>query len=237
MKKYTLTNNGKEILVLKVPEGRHEVSYDQWCEAYKYLDLAQESKKDFDDGNIFEATQKSIESISRLVSSLSTGVTYEQLIKVPYSKINNIFILDFGWLSSEMPKKSFKVKGKTFKIPNFSEKSAGDFMDVMDLIKQINDLKNDADLGLTIAAIYFREGDYKQDVEAINERKEHLKKYAAMDVLFSAGFFFSNSLMSLEKSMLQHLELEVMEELEKLTSSLSGWGTILYLQALQKAEY
>ena len=236
MKKYNLTENGKKKYTLLVPEGRHEVSYDQWKDAYQYLEMAHEAKADFENNLYAEATKKSITSIINLIAALCEGVTFEQLKKISFDKLKNIFIFEFGWLSKEQPKKKFKINGRVFEIPDFSKKTAGDFMDVMDLIAQVNDKKDDAELGLVIAAIYMREGEYEQDIDKINERKEFLKRYAKMDVLFGAGFFFSNSLLNLEKSMLLHLAGQAVKELERLTSCLSGWAIILYLQALQKAE-
>ena len=237
MKKYNLTENGESKLTLLVPEGRHEVSYDQWKDAYQYIEMAQEAKDDFDNNLLIDATKKSVESITRLMSCLCSGVEFEELRNVPYDKLNNIFILEFGWLSKEDPKKKFNINGRTFEMPDFSKKSAGDFMDVMDLIGQVNDKKDDAELGLIIAAIYLREGDYKQDIDKINERKEFLKRYAKMDVLYSAGFFLTNSLNNLDKSTLQLLAHQVEKELVRITSSLHAWATILYLQASQKVEY
>ena len=237
MRKYNLTENGESKLTLLVPEGRHEVSYDQWKDAYQYIEMAKESKEAFDNEQFVEATKKSIESLTRLMTALCEGVTYEQLRNVPYNKLNNIFIIEFGWLSKEKPKKKFKINGRAFEIPDFSKKTAGDFMDVMDLITQINDKKDDAELGLIIAAIYLREGEYEQDIDKINERKEFLKRYAKMDVLYSAGFFFSSSLQNLDKSIPQHLASQVEKELLRITSFLAGWVTILYLQASQKVEY
>ena len=236
MRKYKITEQGIGKLTLNVPEGRHEVTYDQWKDGYEYIKLAQSAKDDFDEGLYLEATKKSVESITHLMAHLCTGATYEQLKLVPYEKLNEIFILEFSWLSKEQPKKEFKIKERTFTMPEFLNKTAGDFMDVMDLIGQLNDKQDDAELGLTIAAIYMREGDYKQDLDKINERKDFLRKYAKMDVLYSAGFFLTNSLNNLDKSTLQLLAHQVEKELVRITSSLHAWATILYLQASQKVE-
>ena len=237
MKKYILTENQTDKKTLLVPEGRHEVSYDQWNEAYKYLELSNKAKEAFEEGNYTEASLKGLESIARLISSLSSGVSYEELIKLPPIKLNNIFLLDFGWLANEKPKKKFTIKGRKFNVPNFSNASAGDFMDVMSMIMTIEKSKNEMDFGLMVAAVYMREGEYKQDEAAILERVEFLKKYAKMDVLYSAGFFLTNFLVNLRLPIEQHLSKEAQKELLKLTSSLSAWVTSLYSQALQKAEY
>ena len=235
MRSYTLTAGEKEIKTLKTPQGRHEVSYYQWQKAYEYLLLSQEAKQDFDDGKYEEATKKSIESISRVIAALSTGVTYKELLRIEWDKINNIFLLDFEWLSYEEPKKEFKIKGRKFTIPNFDNGTAGDYMDVMDLLKATKESGNDIDMGLTIAAVYLKEDkEYNQDIDAINERKEFFKKYAKIDLFYSVAFFLTSSLNKLKIDIRQHSE--VLEELERLTSSLNGWASILYLQASQKAK-
>ena len=137
MRSYTLTAGDEDIKTLKTPQGRHEVSYYQWNKAYEYIKLSQEAKQDFDAGNYEVATKKSIESISRVIASLSTGVSYKDLLKIDWEKINNIFLLDFEWLSYEEPKKKFKIKGRKFSIPDFGNGTAGDYMDAMDLLRAL----------------------------------------------------------------------------------------------------
>jgi hypothetical protein len=235
MRNYKLTAGDKEIKTLKTPQGRHEVSYYQWAKAYEYILLSQEAKQDFEDGKFEEATKKSIESITRVIAALGTGATYKDLLRIEWDKINNIFLLDFEWLSNEEPKREFKIKGRKFTIPNFDNSTAGDYMDVMDILRAAKDNSNDIDMGLTIASVYLKDDkEYKQDVDAINERKEFLKKYAKIDLFYSVAFFLTNSLVNLKIDIQQHSQIVM--ELAKLTSSLNGWASILYLQACQKAK-
>jgi hypothetical protein len=146
----------------------------------------------------------------------------------------NLFISDFGWIKDEMPKKELLIKGKKFLIPNFDKKSAGDFMDLYDLTQQITD-KNSADYGLLIAAVYLKDGEYHQDLEDLEKRKEFFKKYAKMDLFYSCTFFLFNTLQKYKPDIVQPMELQ--QEAEKVISTLNVWDTIPYLLLWPKVEY
>jgi hypothetical protein len=226
---------GIEKVKFKVPEGRHEVSYDKWMNAYPYIKLAEEAQQALDLGDNLTATQKSIESMTHVICELSEGIRYDQLIKIKMDKINNLFLTAFNWLGNERPKKEFNINGKKFIIPEFINASAGDFMDCTALIQVLNENVAEEEKGLIIGAVYMRDGQYIQDLQSINERKEFLKKYAKMDFFFSCSFFLLNSLQVL--GIHSSLHLTHREELQKLISSLNEWATILYLQASQKQVY
>lgn len=226
---------GNEKVKFKVPEGRHEVSYNKWMKAYPYIKLAEEAQQALDLGDNLLATQKSIESMTHTICELSEGIRYDQLIKIKMDKINNLFLTSFNWLGSERPKKEFTINGKRFIIPEFINASAGDFMDCTALIQVLNDNVADEEKGLIIGAVYMRDGQYIQDLQGINKRKEFLKKHAKMDFFFSCSFFLLNSLQTL--GLLSSLHLTHRKELELLISSLNEWVTILYLQASQKRAY
>jgi hypothetical protein len=155
-------------------------------------------------------------------------------MQVEYNKINNLFLIQFGWLSEEKPKRNFKIKGKKFTVPNYEQGTCGDFMDVMSLLA-MHEEYNDAEKGLLIAAVYMRNGEYYQDLEEINQRIEFLKKYGKMDLFYSCAFFLFSSLKSYKIDTQRHSA--VVKELEKQTSTLVSWGTILYSQTLQSQEY
>ena len=237
MNNFTLTTpqGNKKI---KIPQGRHEVSYSQWMEAYKYIMLGEEAQQDLDNNEHAKASRKAIESMARIVSALSNA-EYKDVINLTPDKLNNLFLLYFDWLNKELPKKEHKIKNRIFVIPDFTKGSAGDFMDSMDLLGMVEDSKNDIELGLTIASVYLKEkkdkGEYKQDLEEIEKTKQFIKDNAKMDVLYSCAFFFLNFSKDL-KPLIQQ-PLEVREELEKLISNLNGWVTILYSQVSQKVDY
>ena len=234
MNEYRITVNGKEKKIVKLPSGRHEVTLEQWNNAYKYVELALEANRLFEEGKIEESQAKIIESMCGTISALGKGITYEELLQVDYNKINNLFLIQFDWLSKENVKREFRIKGKKFIVPKFEKATCGDFMDVMSLLAMHEDY-NDAEKGLLIAAVYMRNGEYYQDLEEINERIEFLKQYGRMDLFYSCAFFLSSSLKSYKIDIQRHLA--VVKEVEKLTSTLVSWGTILYSQTLQRQEY
>lgn len=223
----------KGIKEVKTPQGRHEVSYDTWVNAYKYIQLAQEADNLYQDGQYYEASEKAIESICRIMCALSEGLEYQDLIMVNHDKINNIFITLFAWLQNEQPKKEFIINGNRYSMPSFINDSAFEFMDTLQMLQQI-DGASEADKGLIIAAIYLRDHVYVDDLQEIEARKEYFKKHAKMDLFYSCAFFLRSSIMRLGRSSLQ---LSKLPELELLTSNLAHWVSILYLQALQKHKY
>jgi hypothetical protein len=234
MNEYRITANGKEKKIVKLPTGRHEVTLEQWNDAYKYVELAVEANRLFEEGKLEESQAKVIESMCGTIASLGEGITYDELLNVEFNKINNLFLIQFGWLSEEKPKRNFKIKGKKFSVPKFEQGSCGDFMDVMSLLA-MHEEYNDAEKGLLIAAVYMRNGEYYQDLEEINQRIEFLKKYGRMDLFYSCAFFLFSSLKSYKIDTRRHSA--VVKELENLTSTLVSWATILYSQTLQNAEY
>jgi len=233
MNEYRITANGKEKKIVKLPTGRHEVTLEQWNNAYKYVELAVEANRLFEEGKLEKSQAKIIESMCGTIAALGVGITFDELMSVDYNKINNLFLIQFGWLSEEKPKKEFKIKGKKFTVPKFEQGTCGDFMDVMSLLA-MHEEYNDAEKGLLIAAVYMRNGEYYQDLEEINQRIEFLKKYGRMDLFYSCAFFLLSSLSSYKIDTQRHLA--VVEEMEKLTSTLVSWATILYSQVSQKLE-
>lgn len=233
MKEFKITANGKTKYTALMPDGRHEVTLDQWNAAYPYLKDTQKAAQLNEDGDIVNAQIMLVKSMCGTMAALSENLEYEDLININFDKLNNLFLMQFSWLTNEKPKKEFNVKGRKFNIPNFETGSAGDFMDVMSLISALGD-NEDADKGLAIAAIYMREGDYDQDIDKIMERKEFLKEHARMDLFYSAAFFLRNSLKAHKENIIAPLTL--VWEIEKLASVLNGWGTILYSHMLLKLE-
>ena len=233
MNEYRITVNGKEKKIVKLPSGRHEVTLEQWNNAYKYVELALEANRLFEEGKIEESQAKIIESMCGTISALGEGITYDELLQVDYNKINNLFLIQFDWLSKENVKREFRIKGKKFIVPKFEKATCGDFMDVMSLLA-MHEEYNDAEKGLLIAAVYMRNGEYYQDLEEINGRIEFLKQYGRMDLFYSCAFFLSSSLKNYKIDIQRHLA--VVKEVEKLTSTLVSWGTILYSQTLQRQE-
>ena len=231
MNNYTLRLDDKEVYKFKTPTGRHEVTYAQWNSVFEYL----KAKDKLEDADEVTTIRVGLESMCRIIAGLSQGVTYEDLLKVDAQKITIIYISDFSWLSDELPKTKFTVNGKKIVVPNFSKGTAGDYMDAMDLLNQIKDNSNDAEVGLLIAAIYTRDGEYIQDIEAIEKRKEWLRDHARMDLFFSVGFFLLSFLMKIRNDIPLHTEL--LRELEKLTSTCNDLDIMRYLHQLQKVEY
>ena len=233
MNEYRITANGKGKKIVKLPTGRHEVTLEQWNNAYKYVELAVEANRLFEEGKLEESQAKVIESMCGTIAALGEGITYDELLNVEFNKINNLFLIQFGWLSEEKPKRNFNIKGKKFSVPKFEQGTCGDFMDVMSLLA-MHEEYNDAEKGLLIAAVYMRNGEYYQDLEEINQRIEFLKKYGRMDLFYSCAFFLLSSLSSYKIDTQRHSA--VVEELEKLTSTLVSWATILFSQVSQRLE-
>jgi len=215
MNTYAVKVNGEETKEFRVPTGRHEVNYDQWKEAYTYFVMAEDARSSMEDGDVEGATKSAIESICRTIEALSDGITYEELIQVNWSKLENLFLIAFGWIQDEEPKTKFKINGKKFSIPDFMRGTAGDFMDVMSLLSSMKDI-DESNKGIVVAAVYMREGEYYQDLQEIEERIEFLKKYGRMDLFYSISFFLLSSLRSFSLDTPQHLPL--VEELESLIS-------------------
>jgi len=215
MNTYAVKVNGEETKEFRVPTGRHEVTYEQWKEAYTYFVMAEDARSSMEDGDVEGATKSAIESICRTIEALSDGITYEELIQVNWSKLENLFLIAFGWIQDEEPKTKFKINGKKFSIPDFMRGTAGDFMDVMSLLSSMKDI-DESNKGIVVAAVYMREGEYYQDLQEIEERIEFLKKYGRMDLFYSISFFLLSSLRSFSLDTPQHLPL--VEELESLIS-------------------
>ena len=230
MKKFEITANGKHKATALLPDGRKEVTLEQWNKAYPFLMDGIAAQGMFDEGDIEEAQIKIVQSMCNTMSALSTNLDYDDLINIDFDKLNNLFLLQFSWLTNESPKKNFKINGRNFSIPDFEAGSAGDFMDIMSLIQSLKD-EEEADKGLAIAAIYMRQGEYYQDLNEIRDRMDFLKEYARMDLFFSCAFFLRSSLERHKTNIIAPLTLRL--EVEKLASVLIGWATTLYLQTLQ----
>lgn len=230
MNTYSFKINGVDTKEFHLPTGRHEVTITQWREAYKYLQLADDAREAEDEGKFEEAQSKIIQSIVGTIASLSHGITYDELMQVNYTKLNNLFLTQFAWLQNEQPKKEFKIKGKRFVMPNFMKTSAGDFQDCMDLLKMLKE-EEEPDKGLVIAAIYMRNGEYYQDLEEIKARIEFLREHGRMDLFYACSFFFLNSLRAFKITSLQPLAVA---EMEKLTQPLNAWASMLYLRVSLK---
>ncbi len=215
MNTYAVKINGEETKEFKIPTGRHEVTYEQWKEAYTYFVMAEDARASMEDGDVEGATRSAIESICKTIEALSEGITYEELIQVNWSKLENLFLIAFGWIQEEEPKTKFKINGKKFSIPDFMRGTAGDFMDVMSLLSSMKDI-DESNKGIVVAAVYMREGEYYQDLQEIEERIEFLKKYGRMDLFYSISFFLLSSLRSFSLDTPQHSQL--VEELESLIS-------------------
>lgn len=217
MNTYAVKVNGEETKEFRVPTGRHEVTYEKWNQAYEYFVMAEEASRDMEDGDIEDATKRGIESICRTIESLSDGITYDELMQVNWAKLQNIFVIAFGWIQDEKPKTKFKINGRKFSIPDFMKGTAGDFMDVMSLLSSMKDIE-ESNKGIVVAAVYMREGEYYQDLQEIEERIEFLKKYGRMDLFYSISFFLLSSLRIFNLDTQRHSRL--VGELESLTSLL-----------------
>ncbi len=69
----------------------------------------------------------------------------------------------------------------------------------------------------------------------MNQRIDMEKQHGRMDLFYSTAFFLFSSLKSYKIDIQRHSA--VVEEMEKLTSTLVSWATILYSQTLQSREY
>lgn len=232
MKVYTLKTD-KEIIKFKVPIGMKDITYKQWDDTYKYMELAYQAEADFDKGDYDESLKKSVESICRTIAGLSEGITYEQLLNANMDKVMNLFKIDFDFLQREPIKKKFKIKGREIKLYDFNKRSAGDFMDAATLLQMAKE--HDADIGLMIAAVYMDSKEYKQDEQQIKDNIAFLKEHGRMDLFRSASFFLLNFIRNLSELTQQHLG--AVAEMERRTSILNVWAITLYSQALQKLKY
>ena len=176
MNTFTITANGKSKKDVKIPSGRYDVSIEQWSKAQEHLNTALKANDLLEEGKLEESQKLAVESMCGTMSALSIGLDMDDLLRMDMDKVNNLFMMQFAWLQNETPKRKFKIKGKKFEIPNFGERSCGDFVDTMSLLSIYEDYQ-DADKGIIIAAIYMREGEYYQDLQEIEERIEFLKKY------------------------------------------------------------
>ena len=216
----------------KIPQGRHEVSYDQWKNAYAGIKKAEEAKQAYEDGDNEQATILTIEHMADIISKLSIGVTTKEILQAPFDQITNLFITKFDWIWNEEAKAKFKIKGKYFDIPNFGRMSGMQLMDCMQLIQQMEG-DDEIDKGLIIASIYTQEK-YEQDFENLEAKKQFLKDNAKLDLFFACAFFLRSGIQNLKG---YTLPASIGAEVESLTSTLNDWVCILYLQVLQKREY
>lgn len=234
MKTYNIKTNGSKTKEARLPDGRHEVTLEQWNKAYEYLDMAIKANDLLEEEKNEESQLLAIESMCGTMASLSRNLNKYDLMHMNKDKVNNLFLIQFAWLSNERHKREFNVNGKKFLIPNFAKGTCGDFMDAVSLLSSYGE-HEDSEKGLVVAAIYMRQGEYYQDIEEINERMEFLKKYGRMDLFSSAAFFLLSSLRNHKIDMRQHSNLK--KEMEKLTSTLNAWATILYSQASQNRAF
>jgi len=234
MNTFTITANGKSKKDVKIPSGRYDVNIEQWSKAQEHLNTALKANDLFEESKLEESQKLAVESMCGTMSALSIGLEMDDLMRMDMDKVNNLFMMQFAWLQNETPKRKFKIKGKKFEIPNFGERSCGNFVDTMSLLSIYEDYQ-DADKGVLIAAIYMREGEYYQDLQEIEERIEFLKKYGRMDLFYSCAFFLLSSTRNHKINMQPHSQLKV--EMEKLTSTLNAWVSTLYLQTLQNQTY
>jgi hypothetical protein len=58
----------------------------------------------------------------------------DDLLRMEMDKVNNLFMMQFSWLQNEVPKQKFKINGRKFEMPNFGERTCGDFVDTMSLL-------------------------------------------------------------------------------------------------------
>lgn len=217
----------------RIPQGRHEVTYDQWNKAYPYIQLIDEANKDYEAEDYDTAALKSIQAICHIISELSEGVNYPDIVNIQHNKVLNIFLTQFAWLGNEVPKQNFVIDGQRFSVPKFIDESAMQFIDTMGLI-QASAEDGDHDKGLLIAAIYVRNHLYTSSLEDIESRKEFFKKHAKMDLFYSCAFFLRSSMNNYKL----HTPQPLLEEaVVRLTSDLGSWVTSLYSQALWRAKY
>ena len=242
---FTITANGKSKKDVKIPSGRYDVNIEQWSKAQEHLNTALKANDLFEEGKLEESQKLAVESMCGTMSALSIGLEMDDLLRMDMDKVNNLFMMQFAWLQNETPKRKFKIKGKKFEIPNFGERSCGDFVDTMSLLSIYEDYQ-DADKGIIIEdksnpeknlSHEFKSNEIfkASDLPEIEERIEFLKKYGRMDLFYSCAFFLLNSMRSHKINMQPHLALKA--EMEKLTSTLNAWASTLYLQTLQNQTY
>ena len=231
MKKLQI-DTGEKKINFKIPDGRHEITYNQWEKAYPFMLELENAKQMFDDGKYYDSSIKSIECICKIIASLSIGVDYKDLLKCNLDYIQNLFMQHFVFLSEHSEQRSFKISGQTFEIKSFDVETAGQFMDAMALVKEVEETTNEF-IGYKIAAIYFPYGDYEQDLKIINDRSEWFKENARMDFFYALGFFLGN----IWKKCNPPTRLLLQKEAAKLTNILSGSAIILYSLAWQKMVY
>jgi hypothetical protein len=202
-----------------LPEGRHEVTLEQWNKCFAHMPLIVEAKDKALSGDELGAEVQAVEYSARIISILS-GAKYEDILNINTKQLSNLFEIFLAWFNdTRPPKTNFTIKGRLFSVPDFSKQTAGEFMDCMSLLTQINS-DNEIEKGLVIASIYCREnGAYVQDLEAIKERQEFFKKYARMDFYYSCSFFLQSSLRIYGRYTMQ--PLTVREALERVTSTLN----------------
>ena len=81
--------NGKTV---KFPEGRHEVDYKKWSDAYVWINKAKEVQEEGEEGNKIIASKKAFDYIIRIMSILSDKITYAELVDAPALSIQNIWL-------------------------------------------------------------------------------------------------------------------------------------------------
>lgn len=229
MKLYTLVSDSKKIK-FKTPQGFNEISYTQWKKALPYLSEIDKVQNNLDSGEFEMANKVVVDSICHIIASLSHGVKYEELIKCDYIKVVNLFTLDFMFLQTKSENRIFNVGGKTITIPDFHKRSAGSFMDAMDLLKQADE--NDADVGVTLLSVYLQDAEYSQDIEKINQTKEWLIKNGRMDLFRSMSFFLLTFMSNSEIPIKRHSKIQT--RLEQLTSTLKISDIMHFLRVLRK---
>jgi hypothetical protein len=230
---YLTLDKGTHKVKWTAPQGRHEVTYEKWKEAYPHIKLAEEAAQLLEDGENEKATMKAIESICRTIASLSDGITYEDLMKCKWDYVSNLFMTCFDWLSKEKAKTNFIIDGVKLDVPDYSKATAGQFMDVMALMEQVKE-DSDIDKGLIIAAVYCRQTPYVDDEIDLNKRKEWLKQHAKADLFYSCAFFLRNFF---QNCPIYSLHYSVAEVVERDSSCLVAWATSVYLQASRRAGF
>ena len=126
---FTITANGKSKKDVKLPSGRYDVNIEQWSKAQEHLNTALKANDLLEEGKLEESQKLAVESMCGTMSALSIGLEMDDLMRMDMDKVNNLFMMQFAWLQNETPKRKFKIKGKKFEIPNFGERSCGDFVD------------------------------------------------------------------------------------------------------------
>jgi hypothetical protein len=134
MNTFTITANGLSKKDVKLPSGRHDVTIAQWVKAHEYLEIAIKANDLLNEGKFEESQKLAVESMCGTMSSLSEGLDMDDLLRMEMDKVNNLFMMQFSWLQNEVPKQKFKINGRKFQMPNFGERTCGDFVDTMSLL-------------------------------------------------------------------------------------------------------